>query len=184
MTLLALYNCDVVRISYCYHLCLYIFDNYLFCVQLFDRPIPRMTLRSWWSWTLHNTLRPLFMWCASCSALFIDGCGALIRLKHTGLRSHSGVIIGLGGGITGGAPLSPTTSIKVKSYVESEREGRRQRGAKERFNPGLSLIYLLLVYTFSLSTVHANRFFFLWVFTCPHLIGRTLSRLTSNKRPI
>lgn len=30
--------------------------------------------------------------------LFIDGCGALIRLKHTGLCSHLGVIIRLGEG--------------------------------------------------------------------------------------
>lgn len=37
--------------------------------------------------------------------IFIDGCRALIILKHTGLRNHLGVIIGLGGGITGIFPF-------------------------------------------------------------------------------
>lgn len=46
---------------------------------------------------LRNRLLLLLMSRTSCSALFIDGCGALIRLKHTGPRSHLGVIIGLEG---------------------------------------------------------------------------------------
>lgn len=47
---------------------------------------------------------PLFTRRTSCGALFIDGCGALIRLKHTGLRSHLGVITGLGEGSRGFFP--------------------------------------------------------------------------------
>lgn len=61
---------------------------------------------------------PLFTPRTSCGALFIDGCGALIRLKHTGLRSHLGVITGLGEGSRGFFPPL-TTSIKVKNDVES-----------------------------------------------------------------
>lgn len=108
---------------------------------------------------------PLFTRWTSCSALFIDGCGALIRLKHTGLRSHLGVIIGLGGGITRTPPPLLTTSIKVKNDVESGgKGGGRQRGAKERFNPGLSLIYLAIpLCAFSLSAVHKKREFLLFL---------------------
>lgn len=66
-----------------------------------------------------------------CGSLFIDCCGALIRLKHTGLRSYLGVITGLGEESRGFPP--PPWSHPLKSKIMWSREGRRwrrrQRGA-------------------------------------------------------
>lgn len=67
---------------------------------------------------LRTLLPSLYATWTSCGALFIDCCGALIRLKHTGLCSYLGVITGLGEG-SRAPPHPPVTSIKVKNYVES-----------------------------------------------------------------
>lgn len=110
----------------------------------------------------------LFMWWTSCSALFIDGCGALIRLKHTGLRSHLGVIIGLGGGISRIFPLW-LHPLKSKMMWSRGARGRRHSGARERSNPGLSLIYLHA--TSPLRTVLKNRGFLLLLYSLQKIVG-------------
>lgn len=62
--------------------------------------------------------------------LFIDCCGALIRLKHTDLRGYLGVITGLGEGSRGlffSSPWSHPLKSKMM-WSRGKEEAERSRG--------------------------------------------------------
>lgn len=143
-------------------LCLYLLLLIL-CIPSFNNFYAN-NLNEDWSWpcantgkessVLHNSL--LLPLCVM-NLLFMGGCGALIRLKHTGLRSHLGIIIGLGGGIT---RIFPLWLHPLKSRIMWSRGKGRGGGAREGFN--WFTCYIPFHYFGSLKGV----FFFITIISC------------------